>query len=177
MSWADRPADWGKPGHAEKGSETEVILDALEDLLDPPRVRMRQTAAQSIPNTTFTALTFGAEDFDTANGHDTVTNNSRYTFTKAGLWVWNGKAAFTANATGQRAFLWKVNNVSFAGSQTAWPAVAAVERQYVAVGFEWNFIVGDYIELCVYQDSGGALNTSVAFAETQSMIFGRWICP
>lgn len=34
MSWATRPANWGKPGHAELGSETEAILDQIELLTD-----------------------------------------------------------------------------------------------------------------------------------------------
>lgn len=34
MTWAERPDDWGKPGHANRGDENEAILDKIEDLSD-----------------------------------------------------------------------------------------------------------------------------------------------
>jgi hypothetical protein len=60
--------------------------------LNRPLVRLQQQAAQSIPSTTDTAITFGAgsEDIDTHGFHDTSTNTSRVTPTVAGYYQVSG---------------------------------------------------------------------------------------
>lgn len=150
-------------------------MSPVARLLAPPRARLRQTSGQSISNATFTALQWQAEDVDTVGGHDNVTNNSRYTAQVAGLYHLTGKHAWPANATGQRASQWFVNGSALVGSQSAWPAVAAVERQYVAVPMDIVLAVGDYVELHAYQDSGGSLSTSVASTIVASIMTIRWV--
>lgn len=34
MTWADRPTDWGVPGHVNRGEEFEAVLEKIEDLSD-----------------------------------------------------------------------------------------------------------------------------------------------
>jgi len=155
-----------------------LLADEMTDvgrLLDPPRARLRQTTLHALTNAAFTSIQFQSEDYDTVSGHDNVTNNSRYTCQVAGLYVFTGKVAFAANATGQRAMQWALNGTAVSGSQDSWPAVAAVERQFVATTYEAVLAVNDYVELQAFQDSGGSLNTSVATAGTQSLMTARWV--
>lgn len=53
MSWATRPTNWGRPGHAERGNETEAILDQIELLTDSaiPVVKYK-TANEVVNNST-----------------------------------------------------------------------------------------------------------------------------
>ena len=51
MTWDTRPEDWGKPGHAELGSETEAILDQIEYLTDSAiPLSSYKTASENVNN-------------------------------------------------------------------------------------------------------------------------------
>src|SRR5436190_16085494 len=55
-----------------------------------PAVKAYTTAVQSIPNATWTAVAFTAEEFDTDGMHDLVTNTSRFTVKTPGLYEVTG---------------------------------------------------------------------------------------
>lgn len=59
--------------------------------------QMRRTTTQSITASTWTAISFDAEDFDAAGGHNTGTNTSRYTVQASGKYRLT--AAITLNYT------------------------------------------------------------------------------
>lgn len=127
-------------------------------------VRLRRSTAQSVPNTTDVIVSFDVEDYDTSGYHDPATNPSRITVPTTGYYrVWY-YVQFPLNATGGRIAQVKVNNTG---------APVVVTQQAGSNGFnnemsgavDIRLTAGDYIELGVYQNSGGALNlTSVAGA-------------
>lgn len=151
--------------------------DAINFLQLPPLAQLRQTSVQSLPNNTWTAITFNAEDVDTdvdgTGGHDTVTNNSRFTARYAGWYQLSGAAGFAANGTGLRGARWLVNGIALNAGGTVLPAgsgsftvvPAAVEKVYMNIG--------DYVELQALQSSGGALDTAIA-STVQSTMAVRW---
>jgi hypothetical protein len=120
------------------------------------------TAVQSIPNATDTILTFNSEAWDTDGFHSTSSNTSRITI-PAGL---GGKYLVTMNTlpalngTGGRYLeIYKngarlVNDIGMAGD--------AADYVNVAGTFVVNLVATDYIEMLVYQDSGGPLNFNKA---------------
>ena len=59
--------------------------------------QMRRTTSQSLTASTWTAISFDAEDFDAAGGHSTSTNTSRYTAQASGKYRLT--AAITFNYT------------------------------------------------------------------------------
>lgn len=150
------------------------VRDVLLFLIGKPIAGLRQTAAQSIPNTTFTPVTFGAEDIDSANGHDNVTNNSRYTAVYAGWHLVAGGCGFVANVTGRRILAWYVNGSAVNGGQLSYPATAANDADYPARTMLVFLAIGDYVELNVYQESGGALNTASVTATLQAHMAVSW---
>lgn len=130
-----------------------------------PKANLRQAVAQSIPNNVFTSLTFDSEDFDVLSLHDTVVNNSRCII-PAG---WGGKYRLSGgycadvNGTNARGSAWAKNGAQINGSQTMMQAVATLVGTNIAARtIIVQLVAGDYIELQVYQNSGGALNTVVA---------------
>lgn len=155
-------------------SRLNQVRDSWQFLANPPLAKIRQATLQSVANSSFVSLTFDNEDFDSAGGHDTVTNNSRYTAVYPGMYEAAGGVTFAANATGRRMARWAVNGAVVAGSLSGIPANASV------IGFAARTVqvylnVGDYIELMAFQDSGAALNTFVGNSEYQPTMTVKWI--
>lgn len=120
-------------------------------------VSVKATADQSIANNTEVVLTWDSEVFDTDAYHSNVTNNSRLTVPvgKAGKYQINAQISFDVNGTGRRAISFRKNGTTIKYS----PDVVANASIYV--GNDLTIIAdlaeGDYIELVVYQNSGGNL--------------------
>lgn len=153
------------------------LRDAIRFLQSPPLAELRQSVAQSIPNGAWTAVTFDVEDVDTdlddAGGHSSGTN-TRYTARYPGWYSLAGGAAWVTNATGQRGVYWAVNGTSVNGSQVLLSAISAFETCVPARLVLAYLAPGDYVEMYVYQSSGGALNTAVVLgAACQAAI--KWV--
>lgn len=147
------------------------VTDSVTFLANVPVFQGYQSAAQSIGNGSLTALGLDTEEVDTYNGHDTVTNNSRYTPTVAGYYLVLGCYGYAANATGNRfAFVYK-NGALVVRGQNGGPAPGAANTgvTQVAAVVYCNGST-DYVETYCYQSSGGALNTT----NTQSGMTVYW---
>jgi len=119
-------------------------------------VSVYHDAHQSISNNSPTDLAFNTERFDTDGIHDTTTNNSRFTCKTAGVYQITGSILFSANATGDRSVAIKLNNDKYIAGNLA--RAAGTIKTSMSVSVLWELEVDDYIELEVYQTSGGSLN-------------------
>jgi len=150
------------------------VRDAVGFLLAPPRCRLWSTAAVSATTSTYTAMTWDSEDYDTDGMHSTSSNTSRITIATDGLYQLSGAIGWAASATGRRWQQWYKNGTTLgvdyslivnAGSSSAIVCPAPT----VTV----SLVAGDYIELFGWQDSGGSLNmnptSSYSYAEA------RWV--
>ena len=129
-----------------------------------PNFRGRQTSIQSIPNGTWTAVTFDAEDVDYGNNHvTTVGLNDKFTATDPGRHRVSGGCGFASNSTGRRGVRYTVNGTAIDGSQSL---IAAASGAMSVAGrtLEVYLNAGDILRLEVFQDAtgGGALNTAVS---------------
>jgi hypothetical protein len=125
------------------------------------------SGSQSIPSSTDTILDLGAEDYDTNTMHDNVTNNSRITIKTAGYYQIGSYIVFAANATGIRSFQIKKNgNAARINTQNA-PSGGDCQTMGSCV-LQLN--VNDYIQLQVYQNSGGTLNATSAILTVTQLI-------
>lgn len=122
---------------------------------------LRANATQNITNTTWTAIAFDTEDFDTDTCHDNATNNTRLTATTAGYYDVGGFVNFGTNATGQRG----VRIIKNGATTTIWPgdfgnAVSTgTFDTRMGIAHTIQMAVGDYIELQGWQNSGGTITT------------------
>ena len=132
-----------------------------------PSARVYNSANISIPNNTVTVLTFNSELLDTDNIHDTATNPSRLTCKTAGLYAIYGNAQFAAHATGARSVLIRLNGTTFIAEAVAGSAGIV---QSPPVSTQYPLEVGDYIELAVWQNSGGSL--AVNYVDAYTPVFG-----
>jgi len=120
--------------------------------------RIYQTGTTSI-TTSWVAIAFAAEDFDTDTMHDNVTNNTRITFTHAGKYCVGGSWQGATNAVvGIRI---RLNGTTILASQKQGNS-GATEQSCVSTIY--NFAANDYIELQGYssttQNTSGDSNTS-----------------
>lgn len=151
------------------------INGPISFLLAPPIFRGRQTTLQTLTTATFTAITMTTEDVDSAGGHSTSSNTSRYTFQYAGWHDVSGGVGFASNATGYRAADLRVNGTAVNGTQSNIPALNS-SISNVVLGTELIFgNVTDYVEMFALQASGGNLDTSVGGVVTvQPRMNVRW---
>jgi len=117
-----------------------------------PSVRVYQTASTSV-TTSWDALSFGAENFDTDTMHDNATNNSRITFTTAGKYqVGGGWRGNTNNVVGVRI---RLNGSTILATQKQGNSG---NPEHVNVSTIYQFAAGDYVELQGY--SGTTMNST-----------------
>ena len=126
--------------------------------------RVYNSANISVGNAATQFLTFNSERFDTSAIHSTSSNTGRLTLPLAGKWAIGCAVSFAANATGGRAIQIWLNGGTVIAT-TFIPATAGgVLSTDIAVVTEYDFAANDYLELGVYQSSGGNLNVLAAAA-------------
>ncbi len=136
------------------------IRDAGNFFLSVPVFEGRQTVAQSIPNSTVTAITLDTESVDTDNGHSTSTNTSRYTPQTAGRFQISGGVTYASNSTGNREADLYQNGGSITNGVNNTNAVSTnVTRLATRTLTITCNGTTDYLEVYGFQTSGGALNT------------------
>jgi hypothetical protein len=121
---------------------------------------LSKSANQSIANNTFTALTFDVEQFDTDTFHSTSTNTSRITIPagKSGYYQVNASVAWATNTSGLRYLAIYKNGVDYFRIDTA---VSDTDgRIHMGGNIIMNLVETDYIEIYVFQSTGGNLNVS-----------------
>lgn len=138
------------------------VRDPANFLLNVPVFYGYQATPQSVPNTTFTLVSYDTNVYDTYGGHSTSVNNTRYVAQVAGIYMVVGRTAITFNAGGARGVGISYNGGGigstspqvFAGPPTVTPTSSILQ----VLGFQ-QMAAGDYIEVMAYQSAGGPLST------------------
>lgn len=132
--------------------------------------RAYNDGTQSIPNNSSTAVTFNTDEWDTDAIHDTGSNTSRFTVPsgKAGKWSFTWKVGFASNTTGNRVVFLRKNggtdSNNVIGSSIEFTPPSTIHLQGSS---SVDLAVGDYIELFIYQNSGGGLDIGSAIASNR----------
>jgi hypothetical protein len=117
----------------------------------------KATTSQSISNATDTAITYNTEEFDTDGFHSTSSNTSRFTIPsgKAGKYLIVATAT-TAVGSGPRQIQVKKNG----GTDQLSTLLNAASTYSTQIGISGilDLADADYLELFIYQESGGSLN-------------------
>lgn len=139
-----------------------------------PMIAVYQTAAQSIPNAAFTAVTFTAETIDRSGQHSTTVNTSRVNATTdLGTYIVLGQVTYATNATGtRRAKLLDSGVTDLPGAYGIYPPASALGTA-VAMGVWRPASSSAYLELLAWQDSGAALNTGISTSFQPSLTLWR----
>jgi len=134
-------------------------FEALRKSMNPPvpQARVFNNANVSITNNTVTAVTLNSEHFDNGDLHSTSSNTSRLTAPITGVYMIGGHVRFAANSTGRRDAFLRINGTTQI-AYTVEPAPHASIDTYLNPVSLYQLTAADYVELCVLQNSGGALN-------------------
>ena len=116
----------------------------------------------------WTYLTFNSEWWDTNSIHDTGSNTGRLVCKTPGLYVVITNVTVAANATGVRALsiTYNVGRVQVAVQSDLSPK--STDNSYLSVSVIMTLALNDYVEVSVYQNSGGNLNAVYANAYSPS---------
>lgn len=140
-----------------------------------PRCRAYlSSAVQSIGDATLTAINFDAETYDVGAMHDTSTATNRVTVPAGsdGIYIIHAQVTFAANATGKReAFLYK-NAAALSTAREI--ASSGTEETVIHISVHDTATAGDYYELRVNQNRGGALNVENGTADTFIEVIKVW---
>lgn len=135
-----------------------------------PRVVAFRTATQSLTTGVLTPINLTEEDLDVGAMHDTTTLNTRITVPAAGFYLIFSKLHYAVSgANDMRNRIHKngnttlpvsevVNGTTLAGATTVTNAAAL------------DLIIGDYLELIGFQNSGGNVNVGNATRQNASEI-------
>jgi hypothetical protein len=118
--------------------------------------RVYNSASISIPDTTFTTVTFNSESFDTDDYHSTESNTSRLTAPADGYYL---VVALGRMVGGSYDMIQQIvkNGTTIVGALRINQSSAG---HYLGVSAIVQLSEDDYLEMEVYQDSGGALDLS-----------------
>jgi hypothetical protein len=122
--------------------------------------RVYASSAQSIANATDTAVAFANESYDTNGFHSNVTNNARLTIPAglSGYYRFTANIGFATNASGRRIYQIQFNGGASLCAGEMTPATGIEPTGTITGTFYLS--AGDYINLFIFQNSGGSLNTS-----------------
>jgi hypothetical protein len=123
--------------------------------------RSSRTTNQAISTATWTGVQMNVtDDYDSNSIHDTTTNNTRFVLNATGIWSVTLRAQFAGNGTGDRYLAVYLNGAQY-GHPYRVPGNATQNTLEHADDVKATATT-DYVELFVYQDSGGNLNISTA---------------
>lgn len=123
------------------------------------------SGAQSIPNATETPLTLDTEEFDTDGIHSTSSNQSRFVVPTGGAGYWAGHAyvPWAGSGSGSYRYLWwRKNGTRIRGTLTSSPQFSGPGQDQQNTLRPVLLADGDYLELAVQQDTGGALGAGIS---------------
>lgn len=131
----------------------QVTPNNLLKKWQPDGCRVYNTASQTIPTDTATAITFDSEVYDNGGLHSTVTNTNRITIVTPGTYLITAHIEFASNATNSRFLYLHVNGTTTIAN----PSVSGASGQLGAAAL-YRFVATDWVQILVYHDSGGNLD-------------------
>lgn len=137
-----------------------------------PFAKVKNTTDQTILNTTVLyPVAFNSEDSDAYKMHDTVTNNSRITVKRPGVYRVKIVGHFDSGNLGtiRQVIVYK-NGVA----QTSGDHAASFPAGQKIVPWDDTFacVAGDYFEMGVYQDNGGSILLKAQFTRMSLEFIG-----
>jgi hypothetical protein len=124
-------------------------------------------AAQTISNNTFTAINLATEAYDTDSIHSTSVNNTRFTIPsgKGGYWLFYATGAFDSLGAGFMQTRFYKNGSSTGPLSASGAASGSSGLTGTSITQVINVSAGDYVELVLFQNSGGSEPIQVSGGE------------
>jgi len=117
--------------------------------------RLHRNLDYDLPNNSLREISWNSETYDTDNMHDQITNPERITFRTPGKYLVCATIQFDVNGTNDR-YVEVRTQGTLPLNMTSAKAVAAIETG-ISLCFIYDFPINNYINLLVWQNSGGNL--------------------
>lgn len=117
----------------------------------------------SVANDTIVLMTFDVERYDPIGMHSTTVNNSRIIIPTAGTYHVGAGISFAADPTATRACFMGLNGVTGLVTDSRPAVPTAGIGTVVTLSTDHAFAKNDYVEITVYQNSGGPVVASGTF--------------
>lgn len=153
MTIAPSPTSWSA-GDTLTEAGLDTTETAINFLRSPPMAKLNRSSDQSVPNTTETAVQWNAETYDTHNGHDNTTDNTRYTAPYDGRYRLSASVPWAANANTTAVAMWfrRSDGVTYEGDERVKGTSNVVQCTSSSVVME--MLTGQYVEVYVWQNRG-----------------------
>jgi len=142
--------------HVGHGDGTNVLVPNEADITRP-YCKVARSGTQSINHNTWTAILWTYEFVDASAMHSTVTNTSQIKCVKAGFYSIKATVSFAVNATSIRGIKLMLNGATLIGEVDV-DNLGSASDVGINIAMDYSLAVNDYVELYVFQYSGGALN-------------------
>lgn len=121
-----------------------------------PRAHVYHSAGtQNISHNTIAPIAFDSEVVDTDSMHDNSTNNSRLTITTGGVYIFWAQVLWDSNTTGARHVFIRYDGAGYGIFGYSLMLASAIPSGIQVVVSPPLGMASGYVEVCVYQDSGG----------------------
>lgn len=138
-------------------SRTYLQIGKLEPPSNFSGVRLYRDSTQTINNATGTAVQWTDEKYDTDDYFTSGASTTRVDYTTAGYYNITAQVEWEQNNTGYRWVYLLLNGTDIIAESTDVPAPSS--DQAILVSTDWLMAEDDYVELWVWQNSGG--NTTI----------------
>lgn len=140
---------------SELDSELTTLANTVPDDIS---ARVALSSDQTINNTTQTALSFGAETYDTDTMWASSPNPERLTVNTAGKYVFTAQVEWLGSTSGYRQVIIRLNGSTELVRITQEPVINLPFSMIASIIDE--FSDGDYLEVLVWQNTGGTLDVN-----------------
>lgn len=145
-----------------------------DELRDPPRCQIIRSTDQSIPTSSVTTVVFGNTATYDTDGMFNNASPSRMTILTDGLYIVHAQVGFdepSADAHASFTVKHQPTNTGFISTEIVIVPGPGAPHWRSHSSNDWEFSAGDYIEIEVFQNTGGALNMIGA------RLTARWVAP
>lgn len=161
MAWTT-PRTWVAGETVTAAQLNAHIRDNLDFLHSKDHASAYQSTNQALTTSTYEAITFDSEHFDSNTMHSTSTATSRVKCNSDGLYLVVFKVQFETNTTGVRRIQLRENAAASSTGGTArgiWNGPGLTSEDTVIAGTRLLRLNDtDYVELFAWQSSGGNLD-------------------
>lgn len=169
MAWTS-PRTWVNGETVTHTLLNTHIRDNLDFLHSKDHASVYQSSNQTLTDSTYAAITFDSEHFDSNSMHNNSSTTSRIKCNSDGLYLVVFKVQFAANTTGIRRVQIREKAAASSSGGTArgvWNGPGLTSEDTVIAGSRLLRLVDtDYVELFAYQTSGGSLDVESGTEKT-----------
>lgn len=124
------------------------------------------TLSQSVSNNTATAISLGAESWDTNGIHSTSVNTSRMTIATAGIYRYDGQIVFPGqNATNARVEAYvRLNGATTLSRSGGLKTTITSVDECICVGGLYSLVATDYLELYAFHSMGSSATVTASLS-------------